>query len=75
MTQRILTAAATAVLLLGAMTAASAEGSAHAPLVLTASNATTNELVVLDATGAVLRRIPTQGQGGVSGNAVTYMAD
>jgi len=69
MTQRILTAAATAIVLLGAMTAASAEGAAHAPLVLTASNATTNELVVLDATGAVLRRIPTQGQGGVAGNA------
>ncbi len=69
MLQRILTAAATAVLLLGTATAASAEGSTHGPLVLTASNATTNELVVLDATGAILRRIPTQGQGGVGGNA------
>ena len=67
MIQRILTAAATAVLLLGAATTASAEG--RASLVLTASNATTNELLVLDTAGTVLRRIPTQGQGGVSGNA------
>ncbi len=67
MIQRILTAAAAAVLLLGAATTASAEG--RASLVLTASNATTNELLVLDTAGTVLRRIPTQGQGGVSGNA------
>ena len=65
MIERILTAAAAAVLLMGAATAASAEGA----LVLTASNATTNELLVLDTAGTVLRRIPTQGQGGVSGNA------
>ncbi len=67
MIQRILTAAAAAVLLLGAATTASAEG--RSSLVLTASNATTNELLVLDTAGTVLRRIPTQGQGGVSGNA------
>ena len=67
MIQRILTAAAAAVLLLGAATTASAES--HASLVLTATNATTNELLVLDTSGTVLRRIPTQGQGGVSGNA------
>jgi hypothetical protein len=67
--QRILTAAATAVLLAGAAGAASAEGAAHRALVLTATNATTNELVVLDTAGNVLRRVPTQGQGGVSGNA------
>lgn len=67
MIERILTRAAAAVMLLGAAAAASAEG--HASLVLTASNATTNELLVLDTAGAVLRRIPTQGQGGVSGNA------
>ena len=69
MTQRILTAAAAAVLLLGTATAASAEGASHGPLVLTASNATTNELLVLSASGAILKRIPTQGQGGVGGNA------
>ena len=67
MIQRILTATAAAILMLGAATTASAEG--HASLVLTASNATTNELLVLDTAGTVLRRIPTQGQGGVSGNA------
>jgi len=67
MIERILTAASAAVLLLGAATTASAES--HASLVLTASNATTNELLVLNTAGAVLERIPTQGQGGVSGNA------
>lgn len=67
MIERILTGAAAAVMLLGAVTAASAEG--HASLVLTASNATTNELLVLDTAGTVLRRLPTQGQGGASGNA------
>jgi hypothetical protein len=67
MLERILTAAAAAVLLLGAATTASAEG--RASLVLTASNAITNELIVMDTAGTVLKRIPTQGQGGVSGNA------
>ena len=65
MIERILTAAAAADVLMGVPTAASAEGA----LVLTASNATTNELLVLNTAGTVLRRIPTQGQGGVSGNA------
>ena len=69
MIERILTAAAAAVLLSGAATTASAGEASHGALVLTASNATTNELVVLSTSGAVLRRIPTQGQGGVSGNA------
>nr|MDP9124425.1 hypothetical protein [Pseudomonadota bacterium] len=69
MIERILTAAAAAVLLLGAAAAASAEGVSHGPLVLTASNATTNELLVLGTSGAILERIPTQGQGGVGGNA------
>ena len=67
MIERILTAAAAAVLLLGAATTASAEG--RASLVLTASNATTNELLVMSTAGTVLQHIPTQGQGGVSGNA------
>jgi hypothetical protein len=69
MIERILTAAAAAVLLLGAATTAAAEGAPHGTLVLTASNATTNELLVLDAAGTILHRIATQGQGGVSGNA------
>jgi len=67
--QRILTATAAAVLLACTAGTASAEGAGHHALVLTASNATTNELVVLDTAGHVLRRLPTQGQGGVSGNA------
>ncbi len=67
MIERILTAAAVAALALGAATTASAAG--RDSLVLTASNATTNELIVMNTAGAVLRRIPTAGQGGVSGNA------
>jgi len=67
MLERILTATAAAVLLLGAATTASAQGRGN--LVLTASNATTNELIVMNTAGTVLKRIPTQGQGGVSGNA------
>jgi hypothetical protein len=69
MIERILTAAAAAVLLLGNATTALAEDASRGALVLTASNATTNELLVLNASGTVLKRIPTQGQGGVAGNA------
>jgi hypothetical protein len=38
-------------------------------LVATASNAAANELLVYDTKGGLLKTIPTQGQGGVSGNA------
>jgi hypothetical protein len=38
-------------------------------LVVTASNTSANQLLVYSASGALLREIPTQGQGGVSGNA------
>ena len=38
-------------------------------LVLTASNATANQLLVYNTSGGLLQTIPTQGQGGVSGNA------
>ncbi len=38
-------------------------------LVVTASNATANQLLVYGAGGALLQTVPTQGQGGVSGNA------
>jgi 6-phosphogluconolactonase (cycloisomerase 2 family) len=69
MIRHILTAAASAVLLASAATTASAQGAPHRALVLTATNATTNELLVLDTSGEVLRRLPTQGQGGVAGNA------
>ena len=67
--ERILTAAAAAVALASAAAPASAQATSTRTLVLTTSNAATNELVVLDTAGNVLRRLPTQGQGGVSGNA------
>jgi len=67
--ERILTAAAAAVALACAAAPASAQAGTQRALVLTTSNAATNELVVLDTSGNVLRRLPTQGQGGVSGNA------
>jgi hypothetical protein len=38
-------------------------------VVVTASNAATNQLLVYDTTGKLLQTVPTQGQGGVSGNA------
>jgi hypothetical protein len=53
--------------------AQAADAAAHA-LVVTASNATKNQLLVYSSTGTFLRAIATQGQGGVGGNAggVTY---
>jgi hypothetical protein len=44
-------------------------GGEKEPLVITASNAANNQLLVYDTNGTLVRRIPTQGQGGVSGNA------
>jgi hypothetical protein len=48
-------------------------GAAHAhegkPLIVTASNTASNQLLVYSQTGALLRQIPTHGQGGVGGNA------
>ncbi|MGA7180754.1 MAG: hypothetical protein WBX11_14375, partial [Thiobacillaceae bacterium] len=38
-------------------------------VIVTASNATNNQLLVYDSTGALLNTIPTNGQGGVGGNA------
>jgi hypothetical protein len=38
-------------------------------LVVTASNATMNQLLVYNSGGTLIQTIPTQGQGGVSGNA------
>ena len=38
-------------------------------LVVTASNTAANRLLVYDATGVLLKSIPTQGKGGVGGNA------
>jgi hypothetical protein len=38
-------------------------------LIVTASNTTNNQLLIYNSQGALLKRIPTEGQGGVSGNA------
>jgi hypothetical protein len=38
-------------------------------LIVTASNTASNQLMVYNPVGALLKQIPTQGQGGVSGNA------
>ena len=38
-------------------------------IIVTASNTASNQLLVYSPTGALLKQIPTQGQGGVSGNA------
>ncbi len=38
-------------------------------LVVTSSNAAANQLLVYDSTGALVQALPTQGQGGVGGNA------
>jgi hypothetical protein len=70
MINRILsTGAAAALLASGVAGQAFAEGSNRQPLVVAASNTTTNSLMVFDSTGTLVKQIPTQGQGGVSGNA------
>ena len=46
-----------------------AASSLRGPLVVTASNATNNQLMVYNSAGALVQTVPTQGQGGVSGNA------
>jgi hypothetical protein len=38
-------------------------------LVLTASNTAANQLLIYDTAGTLLKQLPTQGQGGVGGNA------
>ncbi len=70
MIKRSLSAGTAAFLLtVGAANQALAEGANHEVLVIAASNATTNELMVFNSSGALVKQIPTQGQGGVSGNA------
>ena len=65
-----LLAAAAGMVLMGLAATAHAYGSTPADtLVVSASNAATNALLVFNADGALLRSIPTQGQGGVAGNA------
>jgi hypothetical protein len=49
--------------------AASGINAADATVVVTSSNANANELLVYDTTGALIQAVPTQGQGGVGGNA------
>lgn len=55
------------VLLVASAPARAAAG--EAIFVVTSSNTANNELLVFDATGALVQSVPTQGQGGVSGNA------
>src|ERR1700704_3031867 len=38
-------------------------------LIVTASNTANNQLLIYNPAGTLLKQIPTQGQGGVSGNA------
>ena len=54
--------------LIGAATAIHADTDQSA-LVVTASNATKNQLLVYTSGGKLIQTVPTQGQGGVSGNA------
>jgi len=70
MIHRTLSTAATVFLLASGLAGqALAEGSVREPLIVAASNTTTNALLVFNSTGTLIRQIPTQGQGGVSGNA------
>jgi hypothetical protein len=70
MINRILSAGTAVFLLAGAAAnPASAQAANHEVLVLSASNTTTNALLVFDSAGALVKQIPTQGQGGASGNA------
>ena len=53
---------------MGTATAVWADGS-KGVVIVTASNATANQLLVYNSGGTLIQTIPTQGQGGVSGNA------
>ena len=64
--QLLVTAAA--VMTMGGATLAQAAKS-DGPVVVTASNVTTNQLLVFSLSGTLLHTIATQGQGGVGGNA------
>jgi len=54
--------------LIGAVTAVQADPD-HDALVVTASNAATNQLLVYNTGGTLIQTVSTQGQGGASGNA------
>ena len=60
--------AAAATFLLGTAAPASAAEASEA-LIVTASNLATNQLLVFSPAGTLLQTLPTQGQGGVGGNA------
>jgi hypothetical protein len=56
-------------LMLAIAAVASAHDGQDHTAVVTASNTATNQLLIYSSTGVLLDKIPTQGQGGVSGNA------
>src|SRR3984957_12170027 len=56
-------------LMLTIAAAASAQDAGGRAVIATASNTAANQLLIYSPTGALLNEIPTQGQGGVSGNA------
>ena len=60
--------AAAAALLLSTSAPANASEASDA-LIVTASNLATNQLLVFNSAGSLLQTLPTQGQGGVGGNA------
>ena len=67
MMKRLLTAGTTLALLLGGI--ATAQATPDDAFVVTASNAPANQLLFFSPAGVLLKAIPTQGQGGVGGNA------
>ena len=56
-------------LTIAAATSASAQNADGRAVIVTASNTAANQLLIYSPTGTLLDTIPTQGQGGVSGNA------
>lgn len=58
-----------AVVVSAATAFAQAQNWSHQPLVVTASNASHNQLLVYSASGKLVQTVATGGQGGVSGNA------
>jgi hypothetical protein len=56
-------------LMLTIAAAASAQDAGGRAVIVTASNTAANQLLIYSPSGALLNKIPTQGQGGVSGNA------
>ena len=63
-------AAGMSLLLAGAITTLQADdANSSSAVVVTASNAAQNQLLVYDTNARLLQTVSTQGQGGVSGNA------